>query len=157
MIALLNKPTPAIGDTTAQARLATATPSRINDIIASIEDNARNICNLVKEKSKSAEKISANLDFFRLTRQCLSCEQITSFASFSKISTKDSHMLKATLREIAALRSLSTIKKELLHTHTDLDLVYNELQIIFDLQCDALSYLEEILNSSDQLLKLLAH
>ncbi|MCL2852376.1 MAG: hypothetical protein FWE20_04980 [Defluviitaleaceae bacterium] len=136
-------------------RHTAATPDRINQMIASIEDNTRQIYTLAKEKSKIAEKIAANLDFLRLSKKYLSREQIGSFVSFSGISEKNSHTLKQVLQEIDTLKSLDAVKRELLHTNTDLDLVYGELEAILDLQRSALRCFEDVLISGRELMQLL--
>ena len=134
---------------------AVATPNHINDMIASIEDNTRQIYTLAKEKSKIAEKISASLDFLRLSKKYLSREQIDSFTSFSNTSERNSRTLKQVLQEIDKLKSLDTVKRELLHTDSDLDLVYCELEAVLELQRFAQRCLEDVLSSGKALMRLL--
>ena len=135
-------------------RKTAATPDHINDMIASIEDNTRQIYILAKEKNKMAEKIAANLDFLRLSKKYLSHEQIGSFASYSNISERNSQTLRHVLQEIDTLKSLEAVKRELLHTNTDLDLVYDELEAILELQRRALSCLEDVISSGKALMEL---
>ena len=135
-------------------RRAAATPEQINEMIASIEDNTRQIYILAKEKNKIAEKIAASLDFLRLSKRYLSQDQIGSFANFSNISEKKSRTLKQVLQEIDTLKSLDTVKRELLHTNSDLNLVYDELEAILELQRRALGCLEDIISSGKALMQL---
>ena len=135
-------------------RCAAATPDHINEMIASIEDNTRQIYIMAKEKNKIAEKIAANLDFLRLSKRYLSHEQIESFASFSNISERNSRTLRQVLQEIDALKSLDAVKRELLHTNSDLNLVYDELEAILELQRRALGCLEDIIGSGKALMRL---
>ncbi|MCL2617333.1 MAG: hypothetical protein FWD96_06790 [Defluviitaleaceae bacterium] len=136
-------------------RNVAATPSHINEMIASIEDNTREIYIRMREKSKMSERISASLDFLRLSKKYLSREQIESFTMFSDISEKNSRSLKHIMLEIAAIKSLDAVKKELLHTNTDLDLVYDKLGSVIELQRSALSCLRDVLRSGEGLLGLL--
>ena len=147
MLSLLTTPAPAS---------AYAAPHHnIDEMIASIEDNTRQIYIHAKEKSKIAQKISASLDFLRLSRKYLSREQIESFTNFSNISEQNSHTLKQVLQEIDTLQPLDTVKRELLHNDPDLNLVYVELESMLRLQRTALSCLKDVLNSGRAFMMLL--
>jgi hypothetical protein len=134
---------------------AGVTSDNINAMITSIEDNTREIYLLMRARSKLTEKVSASLDFLRLSRRYLSRKQIESFARFTSVLENNSTTLGELLVEIATLKSLDAVKKELLHTNTDLNLVYNELNSVLELQQRALFCLEDIQEAGDDLLRLL--
>jgi len=132
-----------------------ADPARINEMIASIEDNSRQIYILAKEKNKIAEKISATLDFLRLSKKYLTRDQIDSFTNFSATSQCKALALRQTLSELDTLKPLDTVRRELLHNNSDLSLVYSELDAMLLLQRTALGCLEDVLDSARSLMRLL--
>ena len=139
MLQLLNKPS--------------STPACIHEILVSIEDNTRKISTLTKKKQKNAEKISATLDFLRLSKKYLSETQIESFVKFSTVSEASSHILPGITKQLDTLEStiISTAKGALIHTDNDPD--HDKLSILISLQQFTLSCLENVIISGDMFLQ----
>ena len=128
-----------------------STSSCIHEKLSCIEDNSRKISSLTKKKQKNTEKISATLDFLRLSKKYLSTTQIESFVKFSAISEASSHTLRGITKQLDTLES--TAKDTLLHTDTATSLVHNKLNAVISLQQFALSCLENIISLGDTLLQ----
>jgi len=112
-------------------------------MLVSIEDNAYKIASLTKTKNKLAEKISATLDFLRLSKKYLSESQIESFVKFSTVSEASSHILLGITKQLDTLET--TAKNTLIHNDTDLDQVHNKLSSLISLQQFALNSLENVI------------
>ena len=120
-----------------------STPACIHEMLVSIEDNAYKIASLTKTKNKLAEKISATLDFLRLSKKYLSESQIESFVKFSTVSEASSHILLGITKQLDTLET--TAKNTLIHNDTDLDQVHDKLSSLISLQQFALNSLENVI------------
>ena len=141
MPSLLNKPSP--------------TPACVHEMLASVEGNTRKIASLTKLKNKHTEKISATLDFLRLSKKYLSEPQIEAFVKFAAISKINSSILPNITKQpdAAEAAAVTAAKEALLHTNADLDFVYGKLSALAASQQSVLGCLENIISFGDKLLQ----
>ena len=126
-----------------------------HEILSIIESNSHRISWLTKQKNKRAVKISATLDFLRLSKRYLSGTQIVTFVKFSAVSEASSYTLQNIAKQIDELKALGTVRDALLHNSTDIDPVHSELHELLTLQHTAIDCLENLITVSNALLQAL--
>ena len=127
----------------------------INAMMAAICGGAGGLLALLKKKANVYAQIQAKLDLLRHAKVSLTEEQIRSFSKLMAASGEKSAELSHTMQKIRANKDLKSVKKELLHSDADYDLVLNELSALYHLQQAAIVTLESIIEDGHGMLVLL--
>lgn len=125
---------------------------KIEDSLAAIGDNSREITELMKDKKKTVAKIQTALDLKAYTRSSMNEEQIALFRTFHSNMNEEASILQEALQKIDNKKDLALAKKEILHTNADYELIYRELNEIAEHQRDVVFSLNNMIDCGQKTL-----
>ena len=125
---------------------------KIEELIANIDSNTRSIMGLLKEKNKVVGQLETSLDIRAYAKKTLDEAQIQKLSAFSALYSEKGEALRNSLQKIEEKQNLNLVKKEILHTDSDLNYIYKELKELSDYQDEALYSLQSIVLSGAEIL-----
>ena len=127
----------------------------IDELIGAIDEKNRSLKILLKEKTKLLDRIQTLLDFRVYTKAPFNETQMDSFTNFTGFYNNEVCALQNTLKKIDADKDLIAAKRELLHKEANYTAVIDELTSFSNSLSDAIGYLHEIIEYSNNTLQVL--
>ena len=132
---------------------ARAMPEDIDQAMAGMEENARLITYLLRERTATLCKIKARMDVLSYSKIPFDEQQIAGYASFISSYQKNSQDLEILLKAVEGGKNLSIVQKEIMSENTDYNQIMSQLGEIISAQNQAIENLSLTICEGETLLQ----
>jgi hypothetical protein len=127
----------------------------INDLLIDNDDNTRTITSLIKEKNFTSGKIKTMMELKAMAKIPFEEKQITGFTAFTNQYSLLSKSISDNLKKIESKKDLRMVTSEILHNDSSLDIIFNELKEINEIQWETIQDLNSVVDCAERTLAIL--